>query len=1200
MVGDKGLRPWQLSGIQDFKTVDTGEISKHRENGVTILVVDDDPATQQVIVKLLPSYTFVLASSGAEALSLLQEGLQPQAVLLEVRISPELLPTLRHQWSFEKLPILLLATASQREALVSGLAAGANDFLTKPMDKEELLVRLRTYVRLQQLNQQTLHLAQESEKRFIQFLEVMPVGVQVLDGNCKLFYQNPKSKQVMGEAIAQLPLNQWPAFCHLYIADTKQFYPADKLPLWRAFQGETATVDDVEISQADQVNFLEMTGTPIFDEQGRIVYVVGIFKDITKRREAEALVQENQRKHLESLEAKFRYLAVNVPGVVYQWYERQNGERGFYYVSPRCEDFYGVTAEAWQADWKILPIHPEDLPRWEESLRQAIEQKKDWSFEGRFILPSGEIKWWGAFANIMPVDEQETIFNGIIIDIMEQKKMEAALREKEKILADAQRMALLGSWVWDIKTGTVQRSEQDCRNYGLPPENYTPTYEAFIKPVHPDDIHIIDSVMETCIIEGRTAEFEFRVIWPTGQIRTIRSQTELEFNADGTPIRLKGFSQDITERKLIEQALEQRTRELMLINRVAQMFSSTLKLEQIFETILGEMHRLLDITASSFWLVVPATNELVCQYTQGPDSETAIGLRLALGQGVTGYSAQTGKAILVPDTQAEMHPHKIELEARIELRSLLCIPLLVKGKVIGVLNLADTKVGRFTENDLRLLEPIAAAAANAIENARLYTLSQQELLERKRAEEQIQRQNLELHAKNSELERLTEKLAQAQQEEMFQLNKAYERFVPRQFLSLLDKQSVLEVQLGDQIEREMTIMFSDIRGFTAISEGMTPQEIFDFVNNFMGQMEPIIIGYQGVIDKYIGDAIMAVFPSSADDAVRGAIAMLSTLNRYNQLLERAGLPQIRIGIGLNTGPLMLGTVGGQNRMDGTVIADAVNLASRVEELTKTYKTPLLITEQTYLKLTNESQYQIRVIDVVRVKGKSQLVTIYEVYDADSPASIALKNRTRDDFEAGFVLYHSGEVQDAQKLFEQVLQTNREDEAAQVYLERCKQALSMRIPEIFTILIVDDVLDNVSVLFEFLTQHKFEVLVAESGKDALQVVKHEKPHLILLDIMMPNIDGFETCKQFKANPETRDIPIIFMSALSEIINKVKGFELGAVDYITKPFQQEEVLARIRAHLSMYYLQQQLQVRNSELEKHNVELKGKLRHFKREDL
>ncbi len=143
----------------------------------------------------------------------------------------------------------------------------------------------------------------------------------------------------------------------------------------------------------------------------------------------------------------------------------------------------------------------------------------------------------------------------------------------------------------------------------------------------------------------------------------------------------------------------------------------------------------------------------------------------------------------------------------------------------------------------------------------------------------------------------------------------------------------------------------------------------------------------------------------------------------------------------------------------------------------------------------------------------------------------------------------------------------------------------------TILIVDDIPENISTLFHSLDANDFEVLVAQDGESALELVEYEQPSLILLDIMMPGIDGFETCKRLKANAKTQDIPIIFMTALSETVDKLKGFKLGAVDYITKPIRQEEVFARINIHLTICHLQQQLKVKNVELAAKNVELEAK---------
>ncbi|MTJ48828.1 PAS domain S-box protein [Dolichospermum sp. UHCC 0259] len=272
--------------------------------------------------------------------------------------------------------------------------------------------------------------------------------------------------------------------------------------------------------------------------------------------------------------------------------------------------------------------------------------------------------------------------------------------------------------------------------------------------------------------------------------------------------------------------------------------------------------------------------------------------------------------------------------------------------------------------------------------------------------------------------------------ELFQINKAYQRFVPHQFLELLNKLSIIDVELGDHVQLEMSVLFSDIRDFTTISESMTPEENFKFINSYLSYMEPVIIENQGFIDKYIGDAIMALFSGEADNAVKAGISMLQNLGQYNQYRIELGYSPIKIGIGINTGHLMLGTVGGKSRIDGTVISDAVNLASRVETLTKNYGVSLLITEQTYFHLKNPNDYAIRIIDTVKVKGKAKKVTVYEVFDVDIAEVKAGKLATLTVFETALSLYIRGEFSQAAELFGNCLQLNPGDLVAKIYFDLC--------------------------------------------------------------------------------------------------------------------------------------------------------------------
>jgi len=143
----------------------------------------------------------------------------------------------------------------------------------------------------------------------------------------------------------------------------------------------------------------------------------------------------------------------------------------------------------------------------------------------------------------------------------------------------------------------------------------------------------------------------------------------------------------------------------------------------------------------------------------------------------------------------------------------------------------------------------------------------------------------------------------------------------------------------------------------------------------------------------------------------------------------------------------------------------------------------------------------------------------------------------------------------------------------------------------TILVVDDKPTNLEILLRVFEKTDYDMIFALNGRTCLQLAEEEQPHLILLDVMMPGIDGFETCQQLKANATTRQIPVIFMTALADTVNKVKGFDLGAVDYITKPIQPEEVLARVKTHLTIEFLQAELQTKNVELQNKNVELEAK---------
>lgn len=282
-------------------------------------------------------------------------------------------------------------------------------------------------------------------------------------------------------------------------------------------------------------------------------------------------------------------------------------------------------------------------------------------------------------------------------------------------------------------------------------------------------------------------------------------------------------------------------------------------------------------------------------------------------------------------------------------------------------------------------------------------------------------------------------------ENISRTKEAYYRFVPKQFLDFLGKTSIEEVTLGDQVQQEMSVLFTDIRSFTTLSEQMTPKENFDFLNQYLGKMEPVISRNHGFVDKYIGDSIMALFPGRVEDAIDAAIEMRSALEDFNNELNLSGKVSIDSGIGLHTGNLMLGIVGGHGRMDSTVVSDAVNLASRIEGLTKIYGSSIIISQDTLIKLEDPNRYNYRFLDVVKVKGKNEAVYIFEILDGDPEIIKTLKIETKPQFGKAIQLYKNKSFAESLFNFEEIVSKNPDDMASWLYIERCKNILSHGLP-----------------------------------------------------------------------------------------------------------------------------------------------------------
>lgn len=264
------------------------------------------------------------------------------------------------------------------------------------------------------------------------------------------------------------------------------------------------------------------------------------------------------------------------------------------------------------------------------------------------------------------------------------------------------------------------------------------------------------------------------------------------------------------------------------------------------------------------------------------------------------------------------------------------------------------------------------------------------------------------------------------------------RFIPREFLEHLQKADFFDLRLGDHVKKEMTIFFSDIRAFTELSERLTPEESFAFINSYLSRVVPIINEHGGFIDKYMGDGIMALYAKDggADAAVESAVEMQVKMVEYNGHRAKMDYRPISMGIGIHTGPLMLGVVGVTDRMEGTVISDAVNLSSRLQSIAKAFNIPLVISERTFMQLEDPGKYKYRFIGKVRVKGKDAPVSVFEIFDGLPEELFERKMKSNTFFEQGMMAYYQKDYSQGVFYFKRALEAVPDDGASRFYLETC--------------------------------------------------------------------------------------------------------------------------------------------------------------------
>lgn len=261
----------------------------------------------------------------------------------------------------------------------------------------------------------------------------------------------------------------------------------------------------------------------------------------------------------------------------------------------------------------------------------------------------------------------------------------------------------------------------------------------------------------------------------------------------------------------------------------------------------------------------------------------------------------------------------------------------------------------------------------------------------------------------------------------------YYKFVPEQFKELLHKDKFTDLSLGDAESINLTVLFCDIRSFSLNSEMMTAKENFEFINIIYGIAGPIIRKHNGFVDKYIGDAVMALF-ENADDAIKCGKELYQKIVLNYETAKSLNVSSINIGIGIHTGMARIGIVGEQERMSGTVISNTVNMSSRLESLTKQYDTAMIITKDTLDSMSNPDELNLRYLGMIQVAGVNEVKALYEVLDCLDEDRYVERFKNKADFREAVRLYHLGELKKSLGMFKSIKNNTEKDPCIDTYID----------------------------------------------------------------------------------------------------------------------------------------------------------------------
>jgi PAS domain S-box-containing protein/putative nucleotidyltransferase with HDIG domain len=550
---------------------------------------------------------------------------------------------------------------------------------------------------------------QENEKKYHDLINQSPDGYFIIELSGNILTANKamcKELEFSEEEI--LSLNIWDIIPEQYLYEYKE-------RLTKVLKGESLkeATEYMVRGKDGGIHYVEVLSAPRYSGKD-IIGFQGVARDITARKRAEEALQRS--------EAKFRRLVAHLPTVIYM--NAVGDASSTLYVSPQIQALVGYTPQEWLADPKLWAktLHPEDRQHVLKQVAQTDQSNKPFDMEYRMIARDGRLVWvHDEVILVNDLEGQPQFWQGIMLDITERKQAEEVLREKERLLSEAQRIGHIGSWSYDILTDTLQFSDEMYRLVDTSPQDFQHSKAGFLSLIYASDRPMVAKWMEHIRAGRQVEELDFHLFRRNGELRYFQTRGAVIFDSAGNPARFIGTAQDVSESKLAEIQIHQQIQRLTALAKIDQAIISTFNLSIMMETVLPQVVAQLQVDAADVLLLSPDSEMLDYVAGQGFRTQAAETAQVPISNSLAGRAVKERRPIKIENLQEQSGNSRLSDRLAGEgFASYFGVPLIADGKVKGVLEVFHrTPLYPYAEW-VDFLNALAGQVALAIENAALF------------------------------------------------------------------------------------------------------------------------------------------------------------------------------------------------------------------------------------------------------------------------------------------------------------------------------------------------------------------------------------------------------------------------------------------------------------------------------------------------